>query len=502
MPEIDTFETLECYQVARRLRKELSGLCKTLPEKEERRLKDQIIRSSRSITSNIAEGYGRLHAQENLQFCSKARSSLTETLDHLNIALDEEYLPQFEYIRIRKIIENTLKNLDDHIGYIQNNTLQHNNQRYATLKSLPELYYRLRKLPLKNWCRASAFRWGTLITYMVIIAFLSLAPPPKISTYTLSIPYFDKLAHAVMHGGFAFLFCWALQYRFRHKLWLIYVVIISHIYGASMELGQYYMNFDRTFSWGDILANTVGAVIAVSLLGLYQDWRKKTSTDSTTNIEPNVAIKENKQRNKLEFSAKRVFDFCASLGGIIILLAPILIIALAVLYKHGRPIFFQQTRPGLNSEPFELLKFRTMTDQKDDNGEILPDDQRLTKLGRFLRKTSLDEFPELFNVLRGDMSLVGPRPLLMRYIPRYTAEQMRRHEVRPGITGQAQINGRNQLSWEEKFKLDVWYVNHRNFWLDIKILAITVWKVVSRQGISADEHATMPEFMGSENKNQ
>jgi len=159
-------------------------------------------------------------------------------------------------------------------------------------------------------------------------------------------------------------------------------------------------------------------------------------------------------------------------------------------------VMFQQMRPELNGQPFCMYKFRTMSNKQDEQGNLLPDEQRLTSLGKFLRKTSLDELPELFNVLKGDMSLVGPRPLLMQYLERYTLEQARRHEVKPGITGWAQINGRNAISWEEKFALDIWYVDNRSFWLDIKILAVTIGKVFQREGISARGEATMPEFMG------
>jgi len=171
--------------------------------------------------------------------------------------------------------------------------------------------------------------------------------------------------------------------------------------------------------------------------------------------------------------------------------------ALLVLWQHGSPILFRQNRPGLRGKPFAILKFRTMTNARDAQGNLLPDAQRLTLLGRDLRSTSLDELPELLNVLRGDMSLVGPRPLLMEYLPRYTPEQARRHEVKPGITGWAQVNGRNAISWEEKFKLDVWYVDHCSLWLDLKILALTVIQVFQRNGINATGHATMPVFEGS-----
>jgi len=163
-------------------------------------------------------------------------------------------------------------------------------------------------------------------------------------------------------------------------------------------------------------------------------------------------------------------------------------------------VIFTQERPGLHGRIFKMYKFRTMRDLRDAGGNLLPDEQRLTKLGRFLRSTSLDELPELFNVLKGEMSLVGPRPLLVAYLDRYTPEQARRHEVLPGITGWAQVNGRNAISWEEKFKLDVWYVDHQSFWLDLKILFMTLAKVFKREGISAEGSATAPEFMGSDIK--
>jgi sugar transferase EpsL len=164
--------------------------------------------------------------------------------------------------------------------------------------------------------------------------------------------------------------------------------------------------------------------------------------------------------------------------------------------KHGAPVLFRQTRPGMGGKPFLMYKFRTMTDQRDTAGNLLPDEKRLTRFGKFLRSTSLDELPELINVLKGEMSLVGPRPLLMEYLGRYSPEQARRHEVRPGITGWAQVNGRNAISWEEKFKLDVWYVDNRSLWLDIKILWMTFVKVFKREGISQEGQATAEKFMG------
>ena len=194
---------------------------------------------------------------------------------------------------------------------------------------------------------------------------------------------------------------------------------------------------------------------------------------------------------------KRGIDVMGAGLGLIVLSPFLLLIILAIRIKMGRPVLFRQMRPGLCGKPFYMYKFRTMTNEKNADGELLPDEMRLTKLGRFLRSTSLDELPELFNVLRGDMSLVGPRPLLMQYLDHYTPEQARRHEVKPGITGWAQINGRNAISWEEKFALDVWYVDNWSLWLDIRIIAITIGKVFRREGISARGEATMPEFRGS-----
>jgi sugar transferase EpsL len=193
---------------------------------------------------------------------------------------------------------------------------------------------------------------------------------------------------------------------------------------------------------------------------------------------------------------KRSLDILTAGLGLLILSPLLIVIFLLILIQMGRPIIFKQMRPGLNGKPFYMYKFRTMTNEKDEQGNPLSDEQRLTRLGRFLRSTSLDELPELFNVLKGDMSLVGPRPLLMQYLARYTPEQARRHEVKPGITGWAQVNGRNAITWEEKFALDVWYVDNRSFWLDMRILAMTVVKVFRREGISAAGEATMPEFMG------
>jgi lipopolysaccharide/colanic/teichoic acid biosynthesis glycosyltransferase len=196
---------------------------------------------------------------------------------------------------------------------------------------------------------------------------------------------------------------------------------------------------------------------------------------------------------------KRFFDFFIALiviGGLII---PLLLLALAVRWWLGAPILFSQIRPGLDGQPFRMYKFRTMTDNCDVNGVLLSDEERLVPFGRWLRSTSLDELPELWNVLKGEMSLVGPRPLLMEYLPHYSSEQARRHHVRPGITGWAQVNGRNAISWEDKFKFDVWYVDNQSLWLDVKILLLTVRKVLMREGINAAENATMPRFTGDSN---
>lgn len=197
---------------------------------------------------------------------------------------------------------------------------------------------------------------------------------------------------------------------------------------------------------------------------------------------------------------KRFFDFIVAMSALLTLLPVIIVVAVLIRFKLGSPILFTQDRPGLNSKVFKMMKFRTMLDGKDKHGNLLPDNERMTKFGAFLRSTSLDELPGLFNVLKGDMSLVGPRPLLVQYLPLYSSDQARRHNVRPGITGWAQVNGRNAISWEQKFKLDVWYVNNQSFLLDMKILFLTVKKVFVREGISADGEATMPLFEGSDKK--
>jgi lipopolysaccharide/colanic/teichoic acid biosynthesis glycosyltransferase len=195
---------------------------------------------------------------------------------------------------------------------------------------------------------------------------------------------------------------------------------------------------------------------------------------------------------------KRGFDLLVSSIGLIILSPLLVLISLAVLASNGLPVLFRQKRPGYQGKPFIIYKFRTMADKFDSHGKLLPDEQRLKRLGRILRTYSLDELPELFNVFKGEMSLVGPRPLLMQYLERYTPEQARRHEVLPGMTGWAQINGRNAITWEDKFRYDVWYVDHWSFWLDIKIIAETIWKVLIREGINQPGHISAGEFMGTE----
>jgi lipopolysaccharide/colanic/teichoic acid biosynthesis glycosyltransferase len=201
-------------------------------------------------------------------------------------------------------------------------------------------------------------------------------------------------------------------------------------------------------------------------------------------------------QRRASLTLKRVFDIAVSLGAIALLWPFILIIGLLVAARFGRPVFFTQVRPGRHGKPFRIVKFRTMTNDRDAAGSLLPDAARLPPFGRFLRATSLDELPELLNVLRGEMSLVGPRPLLMEYLSLYTPEQSRRHEVRPGLTGWAQVNGRNNLPWAERFSMDVWYVDNRSFWLDLKILVMTLFNIVRSRDISQEGHATMERFRG------
>ena len=194
---------------------------------------------------------------------------------------------------------------------------------------------------------------------------------------------------------------------------------------------------------------------------------------------------------------KRALDVVVSAFSLV-LLSPVLVAVAVIVWMEGSPVLFRQQRPGYKGVPFFALKFRSMIDHRDEQGRLLPDEARITRLGAFLRRSSLDELPQLWNVLRGDMSLVGPRPLLMQYLDRYTPEQARRHSVPPGITGWAQVNGRNDLAWEKRLALDVWYVDHWSFSLDLRILGITVWKVLKGEGIAAEGSATMPEFMGTE----
>jgi lipopolysaccharide/colanic/teichoic acid biosynthesis glycosyltransferase len=193
---------------------------------------------------------------------------------------------------------------------------------------------------------------------------------------------------------------------------------------------------------------------------------------------------------------KRAFDIVFSACWLVCFSPLLLVVAILVRLKLGSPVLFIQERPGLRARPFRMVKFRTMNDARGPDGELLPDDQRLTSFGKFLRSTTLDEFPEMWNVLIGDMSVVGPRPLLMRYVPRYDAFQARRMEVKPGVTGWAQVNGRNSLTWEEKFALDVWYVDHRSFWLDMRIVVMTLFKVFARTGIDACDGRAVEEFRG------
>ena len=202
--------------------------------------------------------------------------------------------------------------------------------------------------------------------------------------------------------------------------------------------------------------------------------------------------------NMYSFFLKRLIDFIVVFG-VVVIIWPILLIMTLWLYfaNRGAGAFFTQERPGQYGKIFKVIKFKTMTDERDENGDLLPDEKRLTKIGKFIRSTSVDELPQLFNVLKGDMSLIGPRPLLPQYLPLYSKEQARRHEVRPGITGWAQVNGRNAISWTKKFELDVWYVDHCSFLLDLKIIFLTVKKVFVREGISSDTSATMEPFIGN-----
>lgn len=200
-------------------------------------------------------------------------------------------------------------------------------------------------------------------------------------------------------------------------------------------------------------------------------------------------------------SLKYLLDRIVAAIALVALSPVLLVVAIAIYFQMGRPVVFTQPRPGINSQIFKFFKFRTMTDERDNFGNLLPDEKRLTAFGQFLRKTSLDELPQLLNVLKGDMSFIGPRPLLVKYLDRYTSEQARRHDVKPGITGLAQVKGRNSISWEEKFKLDVWYVDNWSLWLDIKILAMTVLKVLQQDGINQEGYTTSEEFKGQLREN-
>ena len=203
----------------------------------------------------------------------------------------------------------------------------------------------------------------------------------------------------------------------------------------------------------------------------------------------------------MKFDTKRLLDVAGAVAALILLSPAFLILVFLIRHRMGPPAIFAQRRAGLRGEPFVLYKFRSMNDARDQHGELLPDEARLTEFGKFLRRFSLDELPQLWNVLKGDMSLVGPRPLLLDYVPLYDETQKKRLDVKPGITGWAQINGRNAISWDEKFALDVWYVEHCHFLLDVRILLLTVWKIIRREGISAPGEATMPRFQGSGNAN-
>jgi sugar transferase EpsL len=219
-----------------------------------------------------------------------------------------------------------------------------------------------------------------------------------------------------------------------------------------------------------------------------------------TQISPKVDVRFNFLDRNGRYIMKRTVDFFISFLLLIMLSVILLIIALLVRWKLGSPIIFKQQRPGLHGKPFFVYKFRTMTNERNQKGELFPDEFRLTSFGKFLRKASLDELPQLYNIIKGDISLVGPRPLLMEYLPLYTSEQARRHEVRPGITGWAQVNGRNAITWEDKFRLDVWYVDHQSLWLDMKILILTVIKVFKTEGINEQGHVTAEYFKGNKDK--
>lgn len=244
-----------------------------------------------------------------------------------------------------------------------------------------------------------------------------------------------------------------------------------------------------------ILSAAIFAIVSGTAVFTLSGRYRKSKEEKTS--EQQVKIQSHKQ-GVYERYIKRPQDFCCALAAVIVLSPVMAVAALLVRIKLGSPVIFKQERPGLNGKVFTLYKFRTMTDEKDTEGNLLPDEVRLTKFGKLLRSTSLDELPELFNILKGDMSVVGPRPLLVRYIPLYNAHQARRHEVRPGFTGYAQVHGRNAISWEEKFDLDVEYVDHVTFLGDWKIVFQTVKTVLKREGISSDSSVTMEEFKGTQ----
>lgn len=246
--------------------------------------------------------------------------------------------------------------------------------------------------------------------------------------------------------------------------------------------------------WRRLTMVTLAGIVVVGLIRLAMN----TTTAYGLRLEPQGrSILSFNLAKAARLVAKRVMDIILASVALVLAGPVLLAIAAVIRVTIGGPVLFRQQRPGLHGKPFMMIKFRTMSDARDADGKLLPDAERLTRFGKLLRSTSLDELPELLNVLRGEMSLIGPRPLLMQYLDRYSPEQARRHEVRPGITGWAQINGRNAISWEQKFSLDVWYVDHHSLALDLKIMFLTVWKIVKREGISQPGQATMQEFMGT-----
>lgn len=270
--------------------------------------------------------------------------------------------------------------------------------------------------------------------------------------------------------------------------------------------GQDHRYNSRMFCMKKMVRLLAGAGAASLLLGFLVsgiekrrakiDIRMTDETVKTYGVQGKRNVKKHQPFGIYEIYLKRPFDFTTALLALVFLFPVYLILAVLVLVKLGKPVLFTQERPGKDGNIFKLYKFRTMTDERDENGELLPDEKRLTEFGKWLRATSLDELPELFNILKGEMSLVGPRPLLPEYLPRYSAEQARRHEVLPGLTGLAQVSGRNAISWEEKFEDDVRYVDHITFWMDLKIIFWTIAVVLKRKGISSDTAVTMEKFKG------